>query len=442
MAQERFEFGNNIITEIVDELDKAKEYIRIVVFQIHNEEIIDKLVEKLKEGVSVEVITLPYESINDKVQKKVTKKLKELKKAGAVLNICDWNVGTTNQTKTVTQDWYCLHLKFIVTDKSAIALSANLISNDDIDAILINNNKEKIEEFVEKFELIKDTFINKKIKERIEAVVSMKEAKEILKPPKQVNTKNSVLHYPSSLCPDIKEIEEKIYIFPFDCKGRGFLEKIITEAESFVYISSERFVDDNFPFLLEKIKLRGVDVKILAKFKSQDYQERMNEFAKDLLSLDIDFKTRERVHAKMIITEKLIALGSVNLNKMNLGFSPKKGFWRANTETMIVSKNPDIIKKAKDKFLEIFNDSEDVFDKLILKKSNRFGDIIKKVFGIKHTKAKNYLSEKQLKNEIKVKRKMFDLLIKAKELVEGNEKPRITREILEEAEENLEGKNS
>lgn len=443
MTQEKFKFGNNIIKEIVDELNRAKKYIKIVVFQIHNKDIINKLIEKVKMGVSVEVITLPFDSIDKKVREEVTKHLKQLEKAGAKLNICDWNIGDTSHTKTVSQDWYCLHAKFIVTDKSAIGLSANLTMHPEFDAILVYDSNEKIAEFNNKFDLVKDLFMNKKIKENIEKVVSKEVSKEILTPLGHITTKNSVLHYPTELCPDNVEIEEKLYVFPFDCKGRNFMKEIINDAEKFIYISSERFTDEEFYYFLEKMRLKGIDIKVLAKFKSQDYQHKIVKLSKNLLALGVDLKNINLMHAKLVITDKLVALGSINLNKMNLGFRPRPGFWRANTEVMTICKNPKIIEEAKQSFLDVFNSdaAENVLDKMVLKESDDFGKIIKNVLDTKHYKAKQYLSEKYIKTEIENRKRFFDVIIKANELRKERGLNKITEDLLKESEVELEGKN-
>src|SRR3989344_6131110 len=123
---EKFEFGTGMITKVIEEIDKAKEYIRIVVFQIHNTKLINKLKQQVKDGISVEIITLPFSSINENVREDVSNNLNELKAVGGKIDICDWNVGDSSNTRTITGDWYLLHSKFIVTDKNAIVPSANL----------------------------------------------------------------------------------------------------------------------------------------------------------------------------------------------------------------------------------------------------------------------------------------------------------------------------
>lgn len=58
-----FKFGLNIIERVIGELAIAQEYIRIAMFQIHNQAVFNVLTQKLAEGINVEIFTLPYDSI-------------------------------------------------------------------------------------------------------------------------------------------------------------------------------------------------------------------------------------------------------------------------------------------------------------------------------------------------------------------------------------------
>lgn len=136
-----FEFNNNVIDRVVSELDSADDYIRIAVFQIHNQQIFNVLERKLNEGVRVEIFTLPYDSINDDVRDEVTAMFQRIEEKGAILHFCKWNVGDPERTNTAVGRWYSYHGKFIVTDKSAIALSANFTQTEEFDAIIIFENK-------------------------------------------------------------------------------------------------------------------------------------------------------------------------------------------------------------------------------------------------------------------------------------------------------------
>jgi phosphatidylserine/phosphatidylglycerophosphate/cardiolipin synthase-like enzyme len=438
VQREDFEFGTNIIDKVISEIKKAKAYIKIVVFQIHNEKIINHLIEKVKEGVSVEIITLPYESIQENVRVQVTKKLKELEKAGAKISLCNWNLGDTSHTKTVPGPWHNLHSKFMVTDKSAIVLSANLISNEDIDAILTNSDEDQIKEFNKKFEEIKRDYMEDKILEKIKANSTKEVYKEITTPPEHLAlTQKSILHYPSELCPEMGDIEEKLYVFPLDCMCRDFVKKIIEDAQEYVYISTERFTDKEMFYFLQKIRLERKEIKVLTKFQSQDYQYEIIQFAKNCLSTGIDLKDNKLVHAKLIITDKLVALGSVNLNQMNLGFISKKGFWRSNTEVMVVCKDKEIIKQAKKLFLEIFNKSDDVIKNLVKKEVDNFKKIAKEVLGMPLYNCGEYLAEKYLKDETRDRKKYLDILKEASKLAKAKKLNKIKGDLIKEAELNL-----
>jgi len=136
-----FEFSPTVITKIISELQDAEEYIRIAVFQIHNREVFNVLNDKLNEGVRVEIITLPYDSINEDIQAEVIDLLQNIEGNGAKLYFCKWNVGDPERTNTAVGRWYSFHGKFIVTDKSAVSLSANFTQSQELDAVIVFKNE-------------------------------------------------------------------------------------------------------------------------------------------------------------------------------------------------------------------------------------------------------------------------------------------------------------
>jgi len=233
-----FELSTNIINKIISELQEAEEYIRMAVFQIHNTEIFKVLNNKLKEGIRVEIITLPYDSINEDIQTEVTNLFQNLEKNGAVLHFCRWNVGDPERTNTAVGRWYSFHGKFIVTDKSAIALSANFTQNQELDAaIILKNEIDKIEEYNRKFHELIELFINEKsgfngtIRQKI---IDLENNSALFELPRvietETHTKHWISHYPSALCPLDVQIEDKLYLAPFDCRGRTFFESLISRT--------------------------------------------------------------------------------------------------------------------------------------------------------------------------------------------------------------------
>ena len=160
-----FNFDDTALDRIAAEVADAKKFIKIAVFQIHNDEIIDALNTALSRKVNIEIITLPYDSIHPEVREGVEQKLRRLEKNGAILHFCKWGVGDPARTTTAVGRWYSFHGKFIVTDKCAIAISANLTNKKELDAVLVYTEKDKIKAFIAKFETLKTLFIGTRGKE-------------------------------------------------------------------------------------------------------------------------------------------------------------------------------------------------------------------------------------------------------------------------------------
>lgn len=424
MEKEIFELGENAIKLVITEIKRAEKYIKIVVFQMQNLELIDALIEKVKQKIKVEIITLPFTSIYQAdIEEEVNKKFLEFSELGGKLHIYDWNIGTTEHTKTVAGPWYGLHAKFILTEKAAIILSANLTNEPEIDAVIINKDNKMIEKFNESFEGIKENYIEDKIINKIKEnynsnkIIDKGKKKnkdnlaEIFAHQKHLSEKQkSILHYPLTMCKEVTEIKETLYVTPFDCIGRNFIKKIIEEAREFVYICSERFTDEDSFYFLDKTKIAGRDIKVLAKFKSQDYQYKIRKLAKDSIALGIELRDLD-IHAKLIITDKLVALGSINFNQMNLGFVPKKGFLRGNTEVIYVCRDKAIIEKAKKVFLELFAKSSNVIDKIAEKEGEEIKKFMKNVLDVKKFKDKKEFIKEYMKDEIETRKKLIEKMV-------------------------------
>jgi len=157
-----FNFGTTVIDQVYEELLLANSFIRIAVFQMHNLKLFSLLNMKLKEGVNVEIFTLPLDAINEDVRERVVDQFKSIEKNGAKIYFCRWNIGNPERTTTADDRWYSYHGKFIVTDKSAITLSANFIDENEIDALLLYRfEQEKINEYNQKFNDLVDLFVDK-----------------------------------------------------------------------------------------------------------------------------------------------------------------------------------------------------------------------------------------------------------------------------------------
>lgn len=416
-----FEFNKNINTKVIKELQDAEEFIKIAVFQLHNADIFKVLEEKLEENVKVEIFTLPYDSIHEDVRDDVTKLFQDIERKGAVLHFCKWNVGDPHRTTTAFGRWYSFHGKFIVTDKSAIALSANFIKSQELDAIVVfRNEQEKIDEYNTKFEELVDLFVRERagydgaIRQRItdtniEGILDVFELPPVIET--DTHKDHWIKHYPVVLCPDRGPIEEKLYIVPFDCKGRDFLISLVAEASEFIYISTESFTDPDFANYLIKKKLSRIDIRILGGATSMDFSDRIQNMMRELIAHDIKMRTTEEdIHAKLIITDKHVVVSSVNLNRMNLGFKVGSGYWRGNTETIAVCKEEEIIAIAKDRFMDIYNKGMDIEGKLAQKIESTIGNMFNTTFGLRSRReVKTLFAQLIVRKEIQVKKIVMDI---------------------------------
>jgi len=59
---------------------------------------------------------------------------------------------------------------------------------------------------------------------------------------------------------------------------------LISEASEFAYISTESFTGMDFSAFLIKMRLKGLDIRILSGATSMDFQDRMNNMLRELLS--------------------------------------------------------------------------------------------------------------------------------------------------------------
>ena len=408
-----FMFNMDVIEKVVQKIKEAKKYVRIAIFQIHNDTVYDAIEYALENGVSVEILTLPYDSINENVREKVKKRIERIKADGAIVYFSKWGIGDPQRTTTAVGRWYSLHGKILVTESVAISLSANLTEESELDAMLLYKEQEKINEFNKEFEFLLDLFGRDGIKKMVNQT-EYPDKEKLFTAPKSISEPDVASHwirdYPVEMCGNITDIENRLYISPIQCMARKLWEMIITEATEYVYISTESFTDtDIMPFLIAN-SIQGKKIKILTGSESQDFDVKIRELYPRLLANGIEMvKPKHPLHAKLLITDKRLAVSSVNLNKMNLGFAGTKALWRANTETILVESNKNTIAEAKADYEEIFNNSIPLVNYLSEKEEN-YAVSIFAVYGVKPDKnVKNLFSHVIVKSDIKLKRNLYQI---------------------------------
>ncbi len=392
-----FDFGMDVVDRVINELNKAEKYIRIAIFQLHNQQVFEALNLKLKSGVEVEIFTLPYDSINEDVQERVINQFKILQARGARLHFCKWNIGDPERTSTAVGRWYSFHGKFIVTDKSAISLSANFIDQSELDAALIFEDEiEKISDYNSKFDELLELFVlqvansNGTIRKDI-IDTNIPNVQTLFELPRIIETDTHKDHwitdYPSILCPDDMVLNDQLLFCPFDVKGRNLIIDLIEEADKYVYISTESFTDLDIADYLVKKSLGNIEIRILTGATSMDFSDRMQKMLRNLIASGISVHTVDgNIHAKLLITDKRVTVSSINLNKIGLGFKISSLLWRGNTETATICSDQEVIAFAKSQFETVFIDSIDIAIILAKKIESEVTNIFTKFYGLRSRK--------------------------------------------------------
>jgi phosphatidylserine/phosphatidylglycerophosphate/cardiolipin synthase-like enzyme len=198
-----------------------------------------------------------------------------------------------------------------------------------------------------------------------------------------------------------------LYITPFSVKGRNVYEKILNDAEEFIYLSAESFTDVEFGMFMRQLKNeKNIDICLLTGFTSMDFSDRIQKMFRELIADEIRlFTIEDDLHAKLIVTDKHLLIGSINLNKMNLGFNKTQLYWRENTETFFVTCDQNLIQVAKEKYETQITNSINMETKLAEKIQKEVSNILNKSFNVKAKKeVKELFSKFVLMKEIEVKK--------------------------------------
>jgi hypothetical protein len=247
----------------------------------------------------------------------------------------------------------------------------------------------------------------------------------------QIHKDHWILHYPVDLCPPVVIPEDKLYLTPFDCRGRTLLCSIIEDADKWAYISTESFTDINFSkFLVNLTTDKDVDLKILTGARSRDFTDRIQNMFRDLLAQKIEIRTpADPIHAKLVITDKVLVVSSINLNKMNLGHYKTKKFWRENTESILICQDPALISTAKQKYVEIFNRSINIQDMLCQKLEKIVKEIFQGAFQLSpNPEVRTLFAKFILKREIDTKKTIIKIGKITRRLMFHNKRNRVEKD--------------
>lgn len=366
--QSKFQFIEGI-GPLLESVNNAQKFLRIVSFQLTSLRVVNALEEACRRGVQVSAITLPPDSYAGN-RAVVSQLFDNLRSVGVDLSLCIWEVGeprlTTTSLSGVTeggmgQKWYSLHSKFLVSDRNVLISSSNCTDENRLECYLELCDSTSIHEFENKFKYMKDMFINSK-KETVPGSLLLKLPTPLQDEVRRQFTEEGrllVRDYPSNLCPPA-ELRPGLVVSPFEGRARDVLTKMIDTAEQFLFLSSERFFDEELTeLILARLRLRPLEVKILAGPPQNVRQNpaKARAMLEKLLAAGCKYASPPNIHAKLWLSDKWFIIGSANLAKMNLGFVPRSNYWRADTQVLFLRDEVSLIEEAAIAFREYFNSS-------------------------------------------------------------------------------------
>ena len=348
------ESGFSVLKEIIK---TAEKYVCFVSFLFYDEKVADLLIEKCRSGVSVELLTTPPEAAGSSELKEWSSKLQErLESSGVKVVPCEWEVGQPERTVSTfaggrRPTWYALHTKFLVTDKHAVVMSADLTKdfNEDKkwDSFIIYDGHKRVRLLQEKYELVKNFFTNLEDYVSEEYIDSAIEERKLLK------------GYPFEEA--AASVKDGFHILPLDAYGRHIVERLINDSEEFIYCVYETIYDDelSFNFLKKMITSPHVDFRILSPpltvYQQNPLKARTNFV--QLAAHGAEIKNLNDLRAKIMITDKAVLSGSFDLSVMGVGrFRREKGLklWVGSTEIMDINTDKNFISQAKLSFLKLY----------------------------------------------------------------------------------------
>ena len=346
--------GFKVIREVID---KSEKFVFLTSFLFYDEKVADLLIDGIKRGLTVELLTTPAVAARSDELKRAAKKLQEkLRSSGVSIIASDWEVGQPQRTTSTfaggrSPTWFAMHCKFIVTDKQAVIMSADLTQDfnegGSWDSFVVYNAPEKVASFLKKYKQLKEFFL--KVDEKI--------SKEYIDP--KVLPRKLLRGYP--VREEEASVEDGVYILPLDRYGRQTLEQIIDKAEEFIYFVYETFYDDKLSFhVIKKLVTNPkIDLRVLSPPLSVYQQNPIKARANfvQLASYGAKIKNIQKLRAKMIITDKGVISGSFDISVMGLGkyrTEHKLKLWVESTEIMDINTSSEIISLAKEAYLKIF----------------------------------------------------------------------------------------
>ena len=136
--------------------------------------------------------------------------------------------------------------------------------------------------------------------------------------------------------------DSELLVFPFSARARDYLHEMIRNAHTRLWVCAETLTDPATLELLLRAASQNPELGVrlltggLSGVGEPGLKARIkSQFLPALTALgNCEWRELDDLHAKMWVIDEAAAIGSVNPNKMNLGFAPRRGYWRSSVEAM------------------------------------------------------------------------------------------------------------
>jgi len=355
----RFLITNNVFPILEQIIKEAAEYVHLVSFLLYDEKTRDLLIEKRKTtNLSIEVYTTPPEAAESSGLKDLSTRLQyDLRAAGVKVVPCDWEVGRPELTISTRAGgriprWFALHAKFLVTDKHALVMSADInetfSKGGDWNTCLIHTDQHHITLLEKKYQTLKGFFSDVHVNLGTSYVDDTWPTRKLIK---------GYPYYEREI-----PVTDGFYLLPNEGYARRAIGKIIDESEEFIYCAFETLYDDelNRTIMSKLIHMPTVDFRIISAPLTTYVQNPLKTRAVflQLVSYGAKIRNLENLRGKMIVTDKALLTGSFDLAKMGIGTvrSIGKGIKAlvASTDIMGIAREEQLIQSARDQFLNLY----------------------------------------------------------------------------------------
>jgi hypothetical protein len=377
MADVRVEQGNAYLADCIA---GAEERVVLVSFMLTSLAIVRALCSAARSGCDVSVLTLPSDMVRarDRAAVDRVKAYHEELSSRGRLEYADLEIGDPRRTTTSQSDvrsgeavgrkWYALHAKFLVVDDAVIMTSANCghefsgraeerTATDESqwevhwrceDAALAANYVAWYERLAQLLKCGARDSLWQQISGDVAA--GTVPAGVLQEGVESYRITDYPARYGGSHTFAAREPSE-ILVFPFAARARDYLGEMLEGAHTHAWVCAETLTDGGILESLLRLasQRRDLDIRLLTGKLSGISEPALksrirSQFLPALTAAgNCEWRELGSLHAKLWVTDDAAAIGSVNPNKMNLGFASRRGYWRSSVEGMqVVSREVDV----------------------------------------------------------------------------------------------------